>query len=88
MRRPSPRTGLLPSEKKIWRDAAYLDDVDAKAWPLDIRPSDLLILAVVIAVIEVNVAVGGGNGAAPLDALSYVIVVLAYEHGLAPRPTA
>jgi signal transduction histidine kinase len=55
------------------RDAAYLDDVDQKAWPLGIRPSDLLILAVVIAVIEVNVAVGGGSGAAPLDALSYAI---------------
>jgi signal transduction histidine kinase len=47
--------------------------VDEKAWPLGIRPSDLLILAVVIAVIEVNVAVGGGSGAAPLDALSYAI---------------
>ena len=52
---------------------AYLDDVNGKAWPLGIRPSDLLILAVVIAVIEVNVAVGGGTGAAPLDALSWVI---------------
>ena len=52
---------------------AYLDDVDEKAWPLGIRPSDLLILAVVIAVIEVNVPVGGGSGAAPLDTLSWVI---------------
>jgi signal transduction histidine kinase len=47
--------------------------VNGKAWPLGIRPSDLLILAVVIAVIEVNVAVGGGYGAVPLDALSYLI---------------
>ena len=47
--------------------------MNGKAWPLGIRPSDLLILAVVIAVIEVNVAVGGGTGAAPLDALSWVI---------------
>ncbi len=31
------------------------------------------MLAVVIAVIEVNVAVGGGSGAAPLDALSYAL---------------
>jgi len=31
------------------------------------------MVAVVIAVIELNVAVGGGSGAAPLDALSYTI---------------
>jgi signal transduction histidine kinase len=53
--------------------AAYRDDVDRKAWPLDIRVSDLIMVAVVIAVIELNVAVGGGSGAAPLDALSYTI---------------
>jgi signal transduction histidine kinase len=35
--------------------------------------SDLITVAVVIAVIELNVAVGGGDGAARLDALSYVI---------------
>jgi hypothetical protein len=50
--------------------AAYRDGVDVKAWPLGIRPGDLVTLAVVIAVIEVNVAVGGGSGAVPLDALS------------------
>jgi len=44
--------------------------VDRKAWPLDIRVSDLVTVAIVIAVIELNVAVGGGAGAAPLDALS------------------
>jgi signal transduction histidine kinase len=53
--------------------AAYRDDVDRKAWPLDIRKSDLIIVAIVIAAIELNVAVGGGSGAAPLDALSYTI---------------
>jgi signal transduction histidine kinase len=53
--------------------AAYGDDVDQKAWPLDIRRSDLIIVAIVIAAIELNVAVGGGSGAAPLDALSYTI---------------
>jgi len=47
--------------------------VDRKAWPLGIRVSDLITVAVVIAVIELNVVVGGGNGAARLDALSYVI---------------
>ena len=47
--------------------------MNGKAWPLGIRPGDLLTVAVVIAVIEVNVAVGGGTGAAPLDALSWVI---------------
>ena len=73
MRRTSPETGLQPSEIKIWRDAAYRDDVNRKAWPLGIRPGDLLTVAVVIAVIEVNVAVGGGAGAAPLDAWSWLI---------------
>jgi signal transduction histidine kinase len=53
--------------------AAYGDDVDRKAWPLDIRKGDLILVAIVIAVIELNVAVGGGSGAAPLDALSYTI---------------
>jgi len=47
--------------------------VDRKAWPLDIRPSDLLLVAAVIVVIELNVVVGGGAGAAPLDALSYTL---------------
>jgi signal transduction histidine kinase len=47
--------------------------VDRKAWPLDIRVSDLVTVAIVIAVIELNVAVGGGSGAAPLDALSWTI---------------
>jgi len=53
--------------------AAYRDDVDRKAWPLDIRKGDLILVAIVIAVIELNVAVGGGSGAAPLDAWSYTI---------------
>jgi signal transduction histidine kinase len=52
---------------------AYRDGVDGKGQPLGIRPGDLVMLAVVIAVIEVNVAVGGGSGAAPLDALSYAL---------------
>jgi signal transduction histidine kinase len=47
--------------------------VDRKALPLDIRVSDLITVAIVIAVIELNVAVGSGSGAAPLDALSYTI---------------
>lgn len=47
--------------------------MDRKAWPLDIRGGDLIMVAIVIAVIELNVAVGGGSGAAPLDALSYTI---------------
>ena len=53
--------------------AAYRDGVDRKTWPLGIRASDAVTVAVVIAVIELNVAVGGGSGAAPLDALSYTI---------------
>jgi len=47
--------------------------VDRKARPLDIRVSDLVTVAIVIAVIELNVAVGGGAGAAPLDALSWTL---------------
>ena len=47
--------------------------MDRKAWPLDIRVSDLVTVAIVIAVIELNVAVGGGSGAAPLDALSWTL---------------
>jgi signal transduction histidine kinase len=47
--------------------------VDQKAWPLGIRVSDLVTVAIVIAVIELNVAVGGGAGAAPLDALSWTL---------------
>lgn len=47
--------------------------MDRKAWPLGIGWGDLVMVAVVIAVIELNVAVGGGSGAAPLDALSCVI---------------
>jgi signal transduction histidine kinase len=35
--------------------------------------SDLVTVAIVIAVIELNVAVGGGAGAAPLDALSWTL---------------
>jgi signal transduction histidine kinase len=38
-----------------------------------IRLSDLVTVAVVIAVIELNVAVGGGAGAMPLNAEAYVI---------------
>jgi signal transduction histidine kinase len=47
--------------------------VDRKAWPFGIRPGDLAMVAVVIAVIELNVAVGGGYGAAPLNAEAYAI---------------
>ena len=47
--------------------------MDRKAWPLGIRVSDLVTVAIVIAVIELNVAVGGGSGAAPLDALSWTL---------------
>ena len=47
--------------------------MDRKAWPLDIRVSDLVTVAIVIAVIELNVAVGGGAGAAPLDVLSWTL---------------
>ncbi len=47
--------------------------MDRKAWPLGIRASDLVTVAVVIAVVELNVVVGGGSGAAPLDPLSYLI---------------
>ena len=47
--------------------------MDRKARPLDIRVSDLVTVAIVIAVIELNVAVGGGAGAAPLDALSWTL---------------
>jgi signal transduction histidine kinase len=52
---------------------AYRDGVDGKGRPLGIRPGDLVMLAVVIAAIEVSVAVGGGSGAAPLDALAYAL---------------
>ncbi len=47
--------------------------MDRKAWPLDTRWSDLVTVAVVIAVIELNIVVGGGSGAAPLDALSWTL---------------
>jgi signal transduction histidine kinase len=47
--------------------------VDTKAWSLGIRPADLVTVAVVIAVIELNVAVGGGYGAAPLNAEAYIL---------------
>jgi hypothetical protein len=78
MRRRTTLSGLRLLQKFSRRDrgfpraepAAYRDDVDRKAWPLDIRVSDLVTVAIVIAVIELNVAVGGGAGAAPLDALS------------------
>ncbi|HEX8008938.1 MAG TPA: sensor histidine kinase [Trebonia sp.] len=47
--------------------------MDRKAWPLGIRLSDLAMVAVVIAIVEVNVAVGGGSGAAPLNAEAYIL---------------
>jgi signal transduction histidine kinase len=48
--------------------------VDQHSWPLGIRPADLVTVAVVIAVIELNVAVvGGGPSAGPLNAWTYVI---------------
>ena len=85
MRRDTPGIGLrhlqnfsarIRAPSPGWRrrlPAAYGDDVDRKARALDVRVSDLITVAVVIAVIELNVTVGGGAGAAPLDALSYVI---------------
>jgi signal transduction histidine kinase len=81
MRRRTPTSGLRLLQKFSRGDrgfpraepAAYRDDVDRKAWPLDIRVSDLVTVAIVIAVIELNVAVGGGAGAAPLDALSWTL---------------
>jgi hypothetical protein len=75
VRRPSPETGLQPSEIKIWRDAAYRDDVNGKAWPLGIRPRDLLTVAVVSRAITKLCARDRAQ-----------LVVLAYEHGLAARP--
>jgi Histidine kinase len=71
-----PDRGTGGAERRGWprtRPAAYRDGVDRKAWPLGIRWSDLVTVAVVIAVVELNVVVGGGAGAAPLDALSYTI---------------
>ena len=81
MRRRTPRSGLRLLQKFLRGErgfpraepAAYRDDVNRKAWPLDIRVSDLVTVAIVIAVIELNVAVGGGAGAAPLDALSWTL---------------
>src|SRR3984885_1997260 len=81
MRRRPPPSGLRLLQKFSRGDrgfpraepAAYRDVVDQKAWPLDIRVSDLVTVAIVIAVIELNVAVGGGAGAAPLDALSWTL---------------
>src|SRR5580693_2901155 len=81
MRRRTPTSGLRLLQKFSRGDrgfprtepAAYRDDVDQKAWPLGIRVSDLVTVAIVIAVIELNVAVGGGAGAAPLDALSWTL---------------
>ncbi|MGC2003429.1 hypothetical protein, partial [Trebonia sp.] len=50
--------------------------MDQKAWPLDIRVSDLVTVAIVIAVIELNVAVGGGAGAAPVVVRTRSVIVL------------
>jgi signal transduction histidine kinase len=47
--------------------------VNWKAWSLGIRPGDLVTLTIVVAVIELNVAVGGGYGAAPLNAEAYIL---------------
>ena len=47
--------------------------MDRKGWPLGIHGGDLIMVAIVIAVIELNVAVGGGSGAAPADALAYTL---------------
>jgi signal transduction histidine kinase len=51
--------------------------VDRNSWPLGIRPADLVAVAVVIAVVELNVAVGGGDGAVPLNAKAYLFGALA-----------
>jgi signal transduction histidine kinase len=50
--------------------------VERNSWPLGIRPADLVTVAVVIAVVELNVTVGGGDGAAPLNAKAYLIGAL------------
>ncbi|HEX6452076.1 MAG TPA: sensor histidine kinase [Trebonia sp.] len=47
--------------------------MDRNSWPLGIRPADLATVAIVIAVIELNVTVGGGAGAAPLNAEAYIL---------------
>jgi signal transduction histidine kinase len=47
--------------------------VDQNSWPLGIRPADLVTVAVVIGVVELNVTVGGGPSAGPLNAWTYVI---------------
>jgi signal transduction histidine kinase len=51
--------------------------VDRNSWPLGIRPADLVTVAVVIAVVELNVAVGDGDGAVPLNAKAYLFGALA-----------
>ena len=63
--------GLLPLPNFSGM-AAYRDGVDRNSWPLGVRPADLVTVAVVIAVVELNVIGGGGNGAAPLNAKAYV----------------
>ncbi|HEX4834536.1 MAG TPA: sensor histidine kinase [Trebonia sp.] len=47
--------------------------MDRTALRLGVRPADLITVTAVIAVIELNVAVGGGTGAVPLNAEAYVI---------------
>src|SRR5215469_7001803 len=66
-----PQRGFTPAAEYF--PAAYRDGVDRNTWPLGIRPGDLVIMAVVIAVIELNVTVGGGDGAAPLNVEAYVL---------------
>jgi signal transduction histidine kinase len=50
--------------------------VSKQALPAGIRLSDVATTAAVIAIIELNVAVGGGFGAVPLNARAYVIGAL------------
>src|ERR1700751_3858291 len=57
-----PLGWLTTDARFFWADSEYRDGVDRNSWPLGIRPADLATVAVVIAVIELNVTVGGGAG--------------------------
>jgi signal transduction histidine kinase len=55
------------------RETAGQEAAGHRALPLGIRLSDVITVVVVAVVIELNVTVGGGAGAAPLNAEAYVI---------------
>jgi signal transduction histidine kinase len=69
----APSPGVVDSCGQFFRGSEYRDGVDRNSWPLGIRPADLATVAIVIAVIELNVTVGGGAGAAPLNAEAYIL---------------